>query len=73
MTINNEENQELFSVVINHEGQYSIWPLDREIPGGWEKEGKTGSKTQCLEYIDKTWTDICPRSIRRKTSGNREN
>lgn len=73
MTVNNEENQDLFSVVINHEGQHSIWPLGREIPGGWEKEGKVGSKIECLEYINKVWTDIRPQSIRRKASGNGEN
>ena len=63
--IEHEENENLFSVVINHEGQYSIWPLGKEIPTGWKKEGKTGSKNQCLEYINQVWTDITPQSLRR--------
>ena len=57
----------IFSVVINHEGQYSIWPSDREMPGGWQKEGKVGDKNDCLSYINKVWTDIRPQSIKRKT------
>lgn len=56
-------SENLYSVVINHEGQYSIWPLGREMPGGWQKEGKTGNKNECLEYISGTWNDISPRSI----------
>lgn len=75
MTVNkeNQGNGNIFSVVINHEGQYSIWPLGRELPGGWQKEGKVGNKSDCLSYINKVWTDIRPQSIRRKTSGNGTN
>jgi MbtH protein len=72
MTVNNEEDKILYSVVINHEGQYSIWPTGKEMPGGWQKQGKDGSKSECLEYINKVWTDIRPRSIRRKPGGNRQ-
>ena len=72
MTVNkeNQGNGNIFSVVINHESQYSIWPSGREMPGGWQKEGKVGSKIECLEYINKVWTDIRPRSIKRKTNEN---
>jgi len=71
MTESYQENQDLFSVVINHEGQYSIWPIGKEIPRGWQKEGMVGSKTQCRDYINSLWTDIRPQSIRRKTNGSR--
>ena len=53
-------------VVINHEEQYSLWPIDRELPLGWSDAGKRGTKTECLEYIDQTWTDMRPRSLREK-------
>lgn len=33
-----------FTVVINHEEQYSIWPTFKTIPAGWKAVGKTGSK-----------------------------
>ena len=26
-------------VVVNYEEQYSLWPLDREIPDGWRDSG----------------------------------
>ncbi len=59
------EDARTYSVVINEEEQYSIWLADRELPSGWRAVGKTGSKTDCLEYIDKAWTDMRPLSLRR--------
>lgn len=53
-----------YKVVINHEEQYSIWPVGRDNPVGWTDEGKSGPKDECLAYIDQTWTDIRPRSLR---------
>lgn len=60
-----DENQ-VFSVVINHEEQYSIWPEDRELPLGWKSVGKTGKKQECLDYIEEVWTDMRPLSLRKK-------
>lgn len=54
----------VFHVVVNAEGQYSIWPEYMPIPGGWEREGTTGKKQVCLEHIDKVWTDMRPKSLR---------
>ena len=54
-----------FKVVVNHEEQYSIWPVERENPLGWRDAGKTGKKQECLEYIKEVWTDMRPLSLRR--------
>jgi MbtH protein len=59
------EDTRTYSVVINDEEQYSIWLADREVPAGWRAAGKTGSRTDCLAYIDKVWTDMRPLSLRR--------
>lgn len=59
-----------YMVVLNHEEQYSIWPLDRETPEGWSREGKTGSKEDCLSYIDEVWVDMRPLSLRRSMESN---
>jgi MbtH protein len=53
-----------FRVVVNDEEQYSIWPTDRELPAGWHEEGTNGTKDVCLDHIDRTWTDMRPRSLR---------
>lgn len=58
------EDARTYTVVINEEEQYSIWLADREIPAGWRSVGKTGSKAECLTYIDEVWTDMRPLSLR---------
>lgn len=52
--------------VINHEEQYSIWPVDRENPLGWRDAGKVGRESECLDYIEEVWTDMRPASVRQK-------
>lgn len=54
-----------FLVVVNDEEQYSIWPSYKAVPAGWRVEGKRGLKAECLAYIDKTWTDMRPLSLRK--------
>lgn len=55
----------IFKAVVNHEEQYSIWPVDRENPLGWTDAGKVGTKQECLDYIAQVWTDMRPLSLRR--------
>lgn len=50
--------------VINDEEQYSLWPADRDVPNGWHTVGSARSREQCLTYIDQTWTDMRPKSVR---------
>ncbi len=52
-------------VVVNLEGQYSLWFADREAPPGWSDTGRGGSKEECLAYIEEVWTDMRPLSLRR--------
>jgi MbtH protein len=54
----------VYKVVINHEEQYSIWPVNRANPVGWRDAGKVGSKEECLEHIKQVWTDMRPLSVR---------
>jgi MbtH protein len=60
-----EEDTRTYTVVVNHEEQYSIWFAGREIPKGWREVGKTGSKKECLDYIEEVWTDMRPLSVRK--------
>jgi len=63
-----EEHEDIrrYTVVVNHEEQYSIWFADQEIPAGWREVGKVGSKAECLEYIGEIWTDMRPLSLRKQ-------
>ena len=53
-----------FTVVVNDEEQYSIWPLRKAIPAGWRPAGKEGTKEECLAWVEEVWTDMRPRSVR---------
>lgn len=45
----------------------SIWSADRENALGWKDAGKSGLKSECLEYIKKeVWTDMRPLSLRKQ-------
>ena len=56
----------VFTVVVNHEEQYSIWPADRDMPLGWRGVGVEGTKDECLDHIEKVWTDMRPLSLRKR-------
>ena len=60
------EDKTIYKVVLNHEEQYSIWPAYRENALGWRDAGKSGTKEQCLAYINEVWTDMRPLSLRKK-------
>jgi MbtH protein len=62
MSIDNPETE--FTVVMNDQEQYSIWPTYRPVPAGWQAVGVTGNKSECLEHINQTWTDQRPRRLR---------
>ena len=66
MAWDEEEDTTVYSVVMNHEEQYSIWPADREPPLGWRTVGKQGPKAECLSYIEEVWTDMRPLSLRKE-------
>jgi MbtH protein len=47
-----------YKVVVNHEEQYSIIPIEQSITRGWREAGKTGTSSECLAYIEEVWTDM---------------
>lgn len=57
---------DVYRVVHNDEEQFSIWKADRELPPGWHAEGTEGSRQECLDHIDRVWTDMRPLSLRRR-------
>lgn len=64
MSRDDEADQTVYRVVVNQEEQYSIWPVDKDIPAGWTDTGKQGPRADCLAYIDEVWTDMRPKSLR---------
>jgi MbtH protein len=59
-------DEQRYQVVINDEEQYSIWPADQEPPAGWRPDGTVGTEAECVEHVDRVWTDMRPASLRRE-------
>jgi MbtH protein len=59
-----DRDDRTYKVVVNGQGQYSIWDESRENPAGWSDAGKAGSKEECLAYVEEVWTDLTPLSAR---------
>jgi amino acid adenylation domain-containing protein len=56
-----EAEQKEFQVVVNDEGQFSVWGMERAVPSGWQPVGGPASRDDCLREISKIWSDIRPR------------
>lgn len=52
-----------FHVVVNAEGQHSLWPSFADVPAGWQAVTGADTREFCLRYIEENWTDIRPKSL----------
>lgn len=59
-----------FYVVVNDEDQHSLWPVFGEVPAGWRLVFGEASRAECLEYVERNWTDMRPRSLREAMAAN---
>jgi MbtH protein len=49
-----------FFVLVNENGQYSLWPAFIKIPDGW-RNCVEGDRQYCLDYIKENWIDMQPK------------
>jgi MbtH protein len=52
-----------FHVLINDEGQHSLWPTFVAVPDGWKIIHESDTRAACLKLIEKNWTDMRPNSL----------
>jgi MbtH protein len=53
----------VYLVLTNAENQHSLWPEFTAVPEGWNTAFGPDSRTACLEYIEREWTDMRPKSL----------
>ena len=58
-----DDHEGVFYVLVNEEGQHSLWPRFAPVPAGWEIVHGEDSRGACLEYIETHWTDMRPKSL----------
>ncbi|ANN20075.1 MbtH family protein [Amycolatopsis orientalis] len=52
-----------FFVLVNDEGQHSLWPSFAEVPSGWTRVLGETTRQECLAYVEENWTDLRPKSL----------
>ncbi|GAP48934.1 MbtH family protein [Streptomyces azureus] len=52
-----------FLVLVNDEGQHSLWPAFAAVPDGWQPVFGEASRQECLDHVERAWTDMRPRSL----------
>ena len=64
MSTNPFENDDaLYHVLVNDEGQYSLWPNYAPVPAGWKQVLSDASRSDALAYVEENWTDMRPNSL----------
>ena len=58
-----EDENGTYHVLINDEGQHSLWPAFIDVPEGWTIVHKSDTRAACLEYVNQNWTDMRPNSL----------
>ncbi|WP_024803007.1 MbtH family protein [Nocardia sp. BMG51109] len=62
-----------FFVLVNEEDQHSLWPVFAEVPAGWRIVFGEDTRSACIEYVEKNWTDMRPRSLREAMEADLQN
>ncbi|GAA0927626.1 MULTISPECIES: MbtH family protein [Streptomyces violaceusniger group] len=58
-----EDADGTYLVLVNDEGQYSLWPSFAEVPAGWQVKVQETDRQTCMDYINEHWTDMRPNSL----------
>jgi uncharacterized protein YbdZ (MbtH family) len=58
-----------FFVVVNDEGQHSLWPAFADVPAGWTIAFGESDRDSCLRYVEENWVDMRPRSLAEAMDG----
>ena len=52
-----------YLVLVNDEGQHSLWPEFVAVPAGWRTVFGPGPRQDCLDHVERNWTDMRPKSL----------
>lgn len=64
MTVNPFEDPDgTYHVLVNEEGQHSLWPSFAEVPAGWTIALPATDRQTALDYVTTHWTDMRPKSL----------
>jgi uncharacterized protein YbdZ (MbtH family) len=67
-----EDEDASYFVLINDEGQHSLWPVFANVPDGWRVIFGEDKRQACLDFVEKNWTDMRPNSLIRQMEADAE-
>lgn len=66
-----EDEDARFLMLVNDERQCSLWPAFAEVPDGWTVAHAEDTRQACLDYVERSWTDMRPHSLAAAMDGGR--
>ncbi len=58
-----DDEDGVYRVLVNDEGQHSLWPAGISVPDGWDVVHGDDTRAACLAYVEANWTDMRPKSL----------
>ncbi|MBT2542777.1 MbtH family protein [Streptomyces sp. ISL-44] len=58
-----ENDDAAYLVLVNDEGQHSLWPAATAVPAGWRTVHGAAGRQSCLDYVEEHWSDMRPHSL----------
>jgi MbtH protein len=59
-----DDDNGIFSVLVNEEGQHCLWPEAIPVPSGWRATLTGAPRQSALEYVETVWSDLRPSTLR---------
>jgi MbtH protein len=61
-----DDEDGVYLVLVNDEGQHSLWPRRVEVPAGWTVTYGPAARQACLDHVEANWTDMRPLRLARQ-------
>ena len=58
-------------MLVNDEEQDRRWPTFADVPAGWRVVYGEAERAASLDFIEHNWTDLRPKSLRKRLGGGR--
>ncbi|MET7802226.1 MbtH family protein [Streptomyces decoyicus] len=59
-----EDDAAHYLVLVNVENQHSLWSAGLKVPAGWNTTFGSDTRSACLDYVARNWTDMRPASLK---------
>lgn len=58
-----DDEDGIFSVLVNEDNQHCLWPQSFPVPEGWRVVLSSASRADALAHVEANWRDLRPAGI----------